>query len=120
MAPLVGAPVAGLPGPVPRLTVGGALTLTVPRPLALSGIAALALAATVRPAHLPTPFRCHAAALPGHAAGGSLDDGCYHYPGRRRIHICGDEHYLPFDAAAARYRPWLPYAEELRCARRAR
>ncbi len=33
VTPLIGAPVAGLPGPVPRLSVGGAPTLTVPRPL---------------------------------------------------------------------------------------
>jgi hypothetical protein len=57
MAPLVGGrPVAGLPGPVPRLTVGGVLALTVPRPLVLSGIAALALAASVRPVHFRHPF----------------------------------------------------------------
>jgi hypothetical protein len=90
VAPLVrGRPVAGFPGPVARLTVGGALALTVPRPLVLSGIAALTLAASVRPVHFPTPFRCRAAALSGHAAGGSLAIGCYHYPGRRRIHMQG-------------------------------
>jgi hypothetical protein len=57
LAPLVGGRlVPRLPGPVLRLTVGGALALTMLRPLVLPGIAALALAAAFRPVHLRHPF----------------------------------------------------------------
>jgi hypothetical protein len=61
-----------LPGPVPRLTVGGTLALAVLPPLVLPGIAALAVATSVRPVHLPTPFHYHSASLSRLAAGDSL------------------------------------------------
>jgi len=104
IAPLVGAPVAGLPGPVPRLTVGGALTLTVPRPLALPGIAALALAGSVRPAHFPTPFRCRTAALLG-----TPQTVCWQWvlplPRSPPHSHMGGERRAPFGTTAAALRP---------------
>jgi hypothetical protein len=56
VTPLVGASVAGLPGPVPCLTVGGALALAVPGPLVFPGIAAFAVPRFLRPVHLRHPF----------------------------------------------------------------
>jgi hypothetical protein len=100
--------VAGLPGPGPRLTVGGALALVL-SPLVLSGIAALTVAASVRPVHVPTPFHCHAAPLPRRAAGDSLAMGVSTTPvaaaftSRRPLppaHSCFMES-LPFMATSA-------------------